>query len=118
MKKLIFILSMIICSSAVIAQSDPGKVEQFALLTATEKALSNKVNIKIDVGEFMSVWKQNLLKDAEGKTKEFNTVVDALNYMGKNGWSMVNAYPMASGNTPTYYFLFRKSLPKADAEIK
>jgi hypothetical protein len=36
-------------------------------------------------------------QDEQGKVIKFNSAIDALNYMAKQGWEFVNAYPLSSG---------------------
>ena len=88
----IIILSAIILLSSfqLFAQNDANKVEQYAEVVATPRLFSSKVTIDIDYGEERSIWKDNRIKTDEGKLKKFNTVVDALNYMGKDGFKQLD----------------------------
>ena len=95
-------------SSALWAQSDTARVEQYCQVIATPRLFSNKVTIDIDYGEEKSFWRDTRLKTFDGKLKKFNTVVDALNFMGREGWKFMNAYPVTSGSTTIYHFAFRK----------
>jgi hypothetical protein len=47
--------------------------------------LSNKVTIDIDFGEEKSFWRDSRQKNYNGKFKKFNTIIDVLNSMGKEG---------------------------------
>jgi len=116
MKK-IFIISVILFSPVItFPQIDTSaKIEQYCELVATPRLLSNKVTIDINYGEEKSIWKDTRLKTDEGKLKKFNTVVDALNYLGKEGWMFVNAFPVINGNTQVYHFVFRKLFPKSES---
>jgi len=92
-------------------------VEQYCEVVATPKLLSSKVTIDIDYGEERSIWKDNRLKTEEGKLKKFNTTIDALNFMGKQGWKLVNAFPVyTSSSTQVYHYVFRKEFLKSDTE--
>jgi hypothetical protein len=91
-------------------------VEQYCQLVATGKLFSNKVSIDVDQGEgrkFIS-FKNTSVKDEEGKIKNFTGVVDAINYMGQNGWTLVNAYPITTGSSNVYHFYFKRSVLKSD----
>ncbi|HEY8687989.1 MAG TPA: DUF4177 domain-containing protein [Chitinophagaceae bacterium] len=116
MKTIIISAIILLSSFQLFAQSDADKVEQYAEVVATPRLLSSKVTIDIDYGEERSIWKDNRIKTDEGKLKKFNTVVDALNYMGKEGWKLVNAFPYISGNgnTQVYHYVFRKSFSKSE----
>jgi len=48
------------------------------------------------------------MKDEQtGKVKSFNSMVDALNYMGNNGWEFVQAYIVTSGQQNVYHWLLK-----------
>jgi hypothetical protein len=116
MKK-ILLLAVIFISVNAMAQSDTTTtVEQYARMEATGRMFSTKVTIDIDFGEERSLWSDNRLRDAEtGKLKKFNTIIDALNYMGSQGWVMVNAFPVnpnTPNSSPVYHYYFKKTFPK------
>jgi hypothetical protein len=113
MKQLIVIIATLI-SSTTFAQSDSSKVEQYCQVIASPRLLSNRVTIDIDFGEEKSYWRDSRLKSIDGILKKFNTVIDALNYMGKEGWKFINAYPVNNGSTTIYHFAFKKEFAIAD----
>ncbi len=81
MKKLILFFLLIPAIGQ--AQANEAKVEQYCELVAQARILSRKVNIDVDYGDVRKLFKDYRLKDESGKLKKFNTVVDALNYMGQ-----------------------------------
>jgi hypothetical protein len=96
---------------------DTTKVEQYCEVVATGRVLSSKITIDINYGEERSLWKDNRLKDEEGKVKKFNSIIDALNYLGKLGWKLVNAFPIYNDNGPKiYHYVFKKEFLKKDTE--
>lgn len=116
MNRIIMLFCLLIAIKSE-AQQDASKVEQYCEVVATGRLLSTKVTIDIDYGEERSIWKDNRLKDENGKNKKFNTVIDAINYLGKNGWKLVNAFPVANGNSPmVYHYVFRKEFPRSETE--
>jgi hypothetical protein len=106
----IFVFSTLISN----AQSDTSKVEQYCQIIATPRLLSNKVTIDIDFGEEKSFWRDTRLKTDGGKLRKFNTVIDAINYMGREGWIFINAYPVRLGETEIYHFAFKKLFLKSE----
>ena len=115
-RKLVFVCLLLIAFKSN-AQQDTLRVEQYCELVATPRLLSSKVTIDIDYGDERSIWKDNRLKDENGKLKKFNTVIDAINYLGKNGWKLVNAFPVSTGNAPmVYHYLFKKEFIKGETE--
>jgi hypothetical protein len=120
MKKITLITLAFLASSYLFAQSQAAKVEQYCQVIASPRLFSNKVTIDIDFGEEKSIWRDNRLKAYDGKVKKFNTVIDALNYMGKDGWLFINAYPVTSGGSTIYHFAFKKEflLEEVQQDVK
>lgn len=86
-------------------------------LLGTSKLLSSKVNVKVDFGQATSFWKGvAYLKDEKGKNRNFNSMVDAMNFMGKEGWEFVQAYVVTSGNQNVYHWLLKKEVSILDLE--
>lgn len=96
---------------------DTTRVEQYCKVVVTPRVLSTKVTIAVDYGDERSVWKDNRLKNEGGKLVKFNTEIDAFNYLGKQGWKLVNAYPLSVPNsTEVYHYVFRKEFSRSDVE--
>jgi hypothetical protein len=116
MKKIFIITFFILGSLHSFAQTDSVKVEQFCQVIATPRLLSNKVTIDIDFGDVKRFWSDNRLRTWEGKVKKFNTIIDAMNFMGREGWSFINAYPVKFGDTEVFHFAFRKLMYRRDVQ--
>ncbi|MEO8413963.1 MAG: hypothetical protein ABI472_09900 [Ginsengibacter sp.] len=114
MKKIIIIGAALFISLTTHAQTDTSKIEQYCQVIATPRLLSNKVTIDVDFGEEKSFWRDNRLKTDGGRIKKFNTVIDAMNYMSRDGWVFINAYPVRIGETEQYHFAFRKQFSRSD----
>ena len=115
MKKLFFLFCLFIALGS--AAQDSTRVEQYCEVVATSRFLSNKVTIDVDYGDERSFWKDHRLRDDDGKLKKFNTVIDAINFLGRNGWRLVNAFPVSMGNTPAvYHYVFKKEFPRSETE--
>jgi hypothetical protein len=114
MKKVLLAGFISLTSLASFGQADTSKVEQYCQIIATPRLLSNKVTIDIDMGEEKSFWRDSRLKAYDGRLKKFNTIIDALNYMGKDGWVFVNAYPVQNGTTEIFHFAFKKQFLKSE----
>lgn len=115
MKRILTLAGILFCLHGF--AQDTTKVEQYCEVTASGKFLSNKVTVDVDYGEERSFWKDHRLKDEEGKLKKFNSVIDALNYLGKMGWKLVNAYPVYNGSSANiYHYVFKKEFSRAEAE--
>ena len=116
MKKLLVISIFLITTLISNAQTDTSNVEQYCQVIATPRLLSNKVTIDIDFGDEKGFWRDTRIKTDAGKLKKFNTVIDALNYMGREGWIFINAYPVRMGETEIYHFAFKKQFSKSELQ--
>ena len=116
MKKALIFVFVVLSSFASFAQTDTAKIEQYCQIIVTPRLLSNKVTIDIDFGEEKSIWADNRLKTYDGKLKKFNTVIDALNFMGKEGWTFINAYPVSNGSIDIYHFGFKKEFSRSEVQ--
>src|SRR4249919_274949 len=115
MKKVFIFVFFQVVAFASFAQSDTTKIEQYCQVIVTPRMLSNKVTIDIDFGEEKSFWADTRIKTFDGKLKKFNTIIDALNFMGKEGWVFINAYPVRDGNSEIYHYGFKKLFYKVSS---
>lgn len=85
---------------------------EYVQIVGTSKLLSTKLTIEIDFGQntkFFSTGKETIVKDENGKNMVFNSMIDALNFMTKNGFEFVNAYAISVSSTQNvYHYLLRK----------
>jgi hypothetical protein len=114
MKKILVCVFVQLITVIVFAQADTTRIEQYCQIIATPRFLSNKVTIDIDFGEEKSFWADTRLRNYDGKLKKFNTIIDALNFMGKEGWIFINAYPVKIGDVERYHFGFRKHFSRSE----
>lgn len=119
MKRLVISIISFVSVVLAFAQSDKTK-SVYAELLGYEKGLfSNKVTVTVDFGQDVSFWKQgrdNKIVDENGKDIVFNSMVDAMNFMGEKGWSFVQAYVVTHGNQNVYHWLLTKKITE-DEEI-
>lgn len=119
-KKLFFILILVLPFLSF-AQSDSTKIDQFCEMIAQGRLFSNKITIDIDFGEGRSLFsfKDTRVKDEFSNTvKKFKSTVDALNFLGAQGWRLLNAFPVSEaqglgGTQNVYHFFFVKTFDKA-----
>lgn len=116
MKKYLIIFAML----AFMAPLSSHARKAYAELLGFQKGLfSNKVTIRVDLGQSVSYWKQNDMKlvDKDGKDVVFNSMVDGMNYMGERGWEFVQAYVVTEGSQNVYHWLMTKEV-NSDDDIK
>ena len=115
MKKIFVSIALFICVISLKAQTVndiPIKDidVEYVQIVGISKFMSTKLTIQIDFGQrtkFFSSGKETIVKDEDGKALDFNSMMDALNFMSKNGFEFVNAYAITMGNINIYHYLLR-----------
>ena len=80
----------------------------------TLKGFSSKVNVEVDFGDENKGWwykENNALVDDEGKKITFNSMVDAMNYMGERGWKFETSYVVTIDKQHVIHWLMSKEIP-------
>jgi len=108
MKKMILVAFALCCLNQLSAQTADTTKFVYCEIVGTQKLLSTKLNIVVDYGEQRSMFKQNWVRDSEGKIQTFFSMVDALNYMGVNGWEFSQAYVVTANNQNVYHYLMKR----------
>ena len=121
MKKLFILMCVLLgCSMSTIqAQEDATEEMQYFYceIVGTQKMLSNKVTVNIDFGQVNKFASDQRLRDDKGEVIVFNSMVDAMNWMGARGWEFLQAYVVTVGNNQNvYHWLLKKSTKKMSAE--
>lgn len=109
MKKILLAIAILLIATSVQAH----KKTYCRIIVKSAGISSNKVNISIDFGQESKTFDNNTLVDADGQPIEFNSVVDALNYLGDKGWDFEQAYQLPSnlqGEPPICYYLLSKNI--------
>ncbi|MDE6415596.1 MAG: hypothetical protein K2K68_01035 [Duncaniella sp.] len=117
MKKLILILSLILLGGVY---NNISARKAYAELLGFQKGLfSNKVKVHVDFGQNVSFWKQGnmTIVDEDGKDIVFNSMVDAMNFMGERGWEFQQAYVVTESGQNVYHWLLSKEVD-SDEDIK
>ena len=94
------------------ALSASAQSKVYCELLGTQKFLSTKVTVSVDFGQERKFFGDNRMVDADGKVQEFNSMVDAMNYMGILGWEFEQAYVVTMGSgagaSNVYHWLLSK----------
>jgi hypothetical protein len=78
-----------------IAQAAPApsaavkRTEEYCQVSAQVK-LNGRYVISIDYGQQQKLLSLNLFRDAAGKAVEFNSAMDALNWLNAQGWELAS----------------------------
>ena len=67
-------------------ENENKKAYMYCEIVGTSKFMSNKVTVALDFGQFNKFGSNQRLRDEEGKPIVFNSMVDAMNWMGADGW--------------------------------
>lgn len=122
MKRLIIalIVFLLVCVDLKAQQSIELDSMQYLYcqLVGKGKFMSNKVTVIVDFGQINRLWSDQRLRDENGKVITFNSMVDAMNWMGVRGWEFVQAYVITVGSQNVYHWLLKKSTQKITLEEK
>jgi len=67
-----------------------------------------KIKVFVDYGQKAKMMKADGIKDAKGETMKFNSMIDALNFMYKNGWKYINYTEAVFSGKIRYVYLLEK----------
>lgn len=122
MKKFLLFLALIM-PIMMLAQNEvtapvqeDDEITTYALILGINKnvlGIGNKISVQIDFGEEKNFWGndgRDILVDDNGKDIKFNSMVDALNFMGARGWEFENAYAITEANQLVYHWLISKKI--------
>ena len=113
---MILTAAMVIAAMGVKAQVMVNGVDittadiQYIQLVGTTKLLNlNEVTINVDYGQDLK-WNspRQAIKGSDGKNMSFESMVDALNFMYKNGFEFVSREVITVGQQNVYHFLLKR----------
>lgn len=125
MKKLIIIALLAIANVAMAQDNNSlGAAETtesatffYAEIIGTANFGGNKIaSVNIDFGQAKKYAEDTRLRNEDGSVKKFNSMVDAMNWMGSMGWEFVQAYVVTIGNQNVYHWLMKKNLQNMSPE--
>jgi len=91
----------------------------YAEIIGKGRWLSSKVDVSIDYGQeskYFSHDDNRIMNTASGRPKKFNSMVDAMNFMGKMGWAFVQAYVITEGESSVCHWLMKRELTNSEFE--
>mgnify|MGYP000006708018 FL=1 len=118
MKKLLLLVAVVFICNFANAQQ-----KVYCELVGVQKFAKSQVTVGIDFGQedamrtsaIGGVASRNKLVDADGKPLSFNSMIDAMNYMGALGWKFEQAYVVTmttgmGGGQNVYHWLLSKNI--------
>lgn len=126
MRKVLLLVIIVCLCSRLFAQNEVVKKDSiqnqmeflYCQILGTQKIMSNKVTITLDFGQLSKIWSDQRLRDEDGNVIVFNSMVDAMNWMGARGWEFVQAYVITVGGQNVYHWLLKKSINKLSEKEK
>lgn len=122
MKNFLFVFSLIFLSFQSFSQDD-NEIRYFIndvlidsidveyiRIVGTAKLLSNKVTVQLEFGQYIKFFQytETRVMDNNGKKVDFNSMIDALNFMYENGYEYLNAYAITINNQNVYHYLMKR----------
>lgn len=115
MKKLLLLTAAIVAVGVANAQQHKVYCELLGL----QKLLSQKVIVSVDFGQEQKLFSNQTLVDENGKNITFNSMVDAMNFMGELGWEFEQAYTVTMGSGASaqnvYHWLLSRYVSEEEA---
>ena len=89
-------------------------------------SFSSTCKITIDFGQYSKIrlgTSNQLIVDKNGVDQEFNSMIDALNFLVSKGWEFVQAYSIGESNSSNYILKWDASkgepfIPKTKGVVK
>lgn len=117
----LMVLSGILAGASAYAQTEEQPAQQtykvYCEIISTSRSLfSNKTTVELDFGQYASWWSADRnLVDENGESIQFNSVLDAVNYMAARGWIfeqmyVVQTFTKGDSNTPAYHWIMSRDV--------
>ena len=117
MKKMILLAaSLLLFAAAAFAQEPAKPYKVYCAFVSETRVLSYECEVDMDYGQEASSWTTDRrLYDEKGKTLKFNSVMDAVNYLGRKGWvleecSQVLTPTNVGSDNPSYRWIMSKMI--------
>ncbi len=83
-------------------------VQYVQLVGYNTSVFGQKLEISVDYGQKMKMFKSISIRNAEGKAMKFNSMMDALNFMEANGWEFIDYKESMVGRKMRYVYLLKR----------
>ncbi len=110
----LMVLASIFASTVAFAQEPVKPYKVYCEIVSTTKIFSNKATVELDFGQFSGFWSADRqLVDEQGNTIDFNSALDAANYMARRGWDLEEVFIVqemsdGSSSSPRYHWVLSK----------
>ena len=97
-----FVFSQVIVDDTNINELD---IEYVQLIGINTSMFGVKIKVYVDYGQEAKLMKADAIKDKNGNTIKFNSMIHALNFMEENGWKYINYTESMFSNKLRYSYL-------------
>ena len=116
MRRLLFACLLLLSAHTTHAQtqSAPAKVSQATEEYCQVKArprLNGRYVVSIDYGQRRKLISENLFRDEQGNAVEFNSPIDALNWLNAQGWELASMFVLVEDNDSVASYVMRCRFP-------
>jgi hypothetical protein len=87
------------------------RTEEYCQVRAKPK-LNGRYVVSIDFGQQHKLLSQNLFRDAAGQAVEFNSAMDALNWLNAQGWELASTFVLVDDGDSVAYYVLRRRLSR------
>ena len=89
------------------------KIDVFCDLMSRKKFLAMEEVITINYGDRDSLWIDKKIYTLISKElKKYNSIIDALNYMGSEGWQTLRSYSASHNSYTIEHYILKKEITK------
>ncbi len=81
---------------------------EYCEIVGQRKFLSTKVKVTVDYEQKRGDVSKSKIKDENAKTMSFWGIIDALNFMNKNGWEYADSFIITHQEKLVYHYLLKK----------
>ncbi len=117
MKKLLWLI-VCLMTMVVSVNAQEETQEAYCMIVGTQKFMSSKCTFTIDYGQatrYVDGATKMKMVDENGEAIQFNSLMDACNYLASLDWVLVNAYAMGDGKQGScYHYVFKKIIKKGE----
>lgn len=118
--KRILVSLLLLCSVALCQYAQETRRVYGELLGEGKELSTSKLTIHLDLGKSIAAWKShdNKILDENGQEVVFNSMVDAMNYMGERGWNFAQAYVVTVYHSHVYHWVIYKDVTNDDQIVE
>ena len=89
------------------------KIEIFCDLMSSKKFLGTEEILTINYGDRDSMWlDKSMYNKISKQIKKYNSIIDALNYMGSEGWETLRSYSTSHNSYTVEHYVLKKEIIK------